>query len=78
MENGTHISKGRKSKVLRFIQYKKHNDYENYCRERILLYVPFGGNENTLKHNLPTWKDAYLLHENTARQNESKFTYNIN
>jgi hypothetical protein len=61
-----------------FHSIQKHLDYENYCRERILLYLPFEDNENTLKHNLATWKNAYLLHKNTIRQNESKFIYNIN
>ena len=78
MKNGKHISKRKKPKVIYFIRYKKHIDYKNYSRERLFLYVPFEDNENTLEHNLPTWKDAYLLHENIKRQNKSKFTYNIN
>ena len=57
-KNGVHISKRKKPKVICFIQYKKHIDYENYCREKILLYVPFENNEIRLKHNLPTWKDS--------------------
>ena len=72
------MSKRKRTKVIHFIRYKKHIGYENYCRESLLLYVPFEDNENTLKHNLPTWQDAYLLHENTIRQNKTKFTYKIN
>ena len=43
-----------------------------------MLYVPFENNENVLKHNFPTWKDAYVLHEDTIRKNEAIVTYNIN
>ena len=64
-------------KVICFVRYKKHIDYENYCGERLLLYVPFENNENTLKHNMPTWQDAYFFHENTIRKNKSKVAYNI-
>ena len=77
-KNGTHISKRKKPNVIRFFRYNKHIDYENYCREKLLLYVPFENNENVLKHNFPTWKDAYVLHEDTIRKNEAIFTYNIN
>ena len=77
-KNGTHISKRKKPNVIRFFRYNKHIDYENYCREKLLLYVPFENNENVLKHNFPTWKDAYVLHEDTIIKNESIFTYNIN
>jgi hypothetical protein len=43
-----------------------------------LLYVPFEESEDTLKHNLPTWKVAYSFYESTIQTNEAKFTYNIN
>jgi exonuclease III len=77
-KNGTYISKRKKPNVIRFIKYNKHIDNENYCREKLLLYVPFEENEHTLKHDLPTWKAAYSFHANTIQINEAKFTYNIN
>lgn len=40
-KKGTPITKRKKPKVIQFIKYKKHADYENYCREKILLYAPF-------------------------------------
>jgi hypothetical protein len=42
------------------------------------LYVPFDQNENTLKHNFPTWEAAYIAYETTIQTNESRFTYNVN
>jgi hypothetical protein len=43
-----------------------------------LLYVPFDQNENTLKHNFPTWEVAYIAYDTTVQTNESRFTYNVN
>ena len=56
---------------------KKHIDCENYCREKILLYVPFEKSEITLIKNLLSWEVSYLLHDNTIKTNESNFTSNI-
>jgi hypothetical protein len=77
-KNGTQISKRKKPNVIRFVKYNKHIDYENFCREKLLLYVPFDQSEDTLKHNLPTWEAAYTLYETTIQTNEARFTYNVN
>ena len=42
------------------------------------MYVPFDQNENTLKHNFPTWEAAYIAYETTIQTNEARFTYNVN
>ena len=70
--------KGEKEKVIRFIKYKKHIDYENYYRGKLFLYVPFENNENALKQDSSTWNSAYMLHKNTIKNNETKFKYNMN
>jgi hypothetical protein len=46
--------------------------------EKILLYLPFDQNENTLKHNFPTWEAMYIVYETTVQTNEYIFTYNVN
>ena len=35
----------KKRKVIRFVNYKYKIDSENYCREKIMLYIPWR-NEN--------------------------------
>jgi hypothetical protein len=77
-KNGTPISKIKKPNVIHFVKYNKHIDYENHCREKLSLYVLFDQNENTLKHNFPTWEAAYISYETTIQTNESRFTYNVN
>jgi hypothetical protein len=77
-KNGAPISKRKKPSVIRFVKYNKHCDYENYCREKLLLYVPFDENEETLKHNFSTWEAAYVASETIVQINEARFTYNVN
>jgi hypothetical protein len=75
---GTPISKRKKPSVIRFVKYNKHCDYENYCREKLLLYIPFHENEDTLIHNFSTWEVAYVSFETIVHINEARFTYNVN
>jgi hypothetical protein len=72
------ISKRKKPSVIRFVKYNKHCDYENYCREKLLLYVSFNENEETLIHNFFTWEVAYVMSETIVHINEARFTYNVN
>jgi hypothetical protein len=77
-KNGAPISKIKNPSVIRFVKYNKHADYENYCREKLVLYVSFDENERTLKHNSPTWEATYVASETIVQTNEPRFTYNVN
>jgi hypothetical protein len=77
-KNGAPISKRKKPSVIWFVKYNKHSDYENYCREKLLLYVSFDENKETLKHNFSTWEAAYVASETIVHINEARFTYNVN
>jgi hypothetical protein len=77
-KNGAPISKRKKPSVIRFVKYNKHCDYENYCREKLLLYVPFDENEETLMHKFCTWEVVYVVSETMVHINEARFTYNVN
>jgi len=73
-KNGAPISKRKNAFVICFVKYNKHIDYGKYCREKLLLYVPFDQNENTLKPNFPTWEALYIAFETIIQTNESRFT----
>jgi hypothetical protein len=77
-KNGAPITKRKNPFVIRFVKYNKHTNYKNYCKEKLLLYVLFDQNENTLKHNFPTWEAAYIASETIVQINECGFTYNVN
>jgi hypothetical protein len=77
-KNGAPISKRKNPSVIQFFKYNKHTNYENYCREKLLLYVSFNENKNTLKHNFPTWEVVYVASKTIVQTNEFRFTYNVN
>jgi hypothetical protein len=78
MKNGEHVSKRKKMNLIQFVKYNKHTDYEKFCCENLLLYVPFEESEDTLKHGFATWEVAYAIYQNIIQTGEAKFTYNIN
>lgn len=56
---GNKIQKRRKPQIIRFVKYNRYIDYENYCREKLMLYVPFRIRENTLLSSHNTWAQAF-------------------
>ena len=50
-------------------------DLENYCREQLILYVPFIVNESTLKQCFASWEQAHLYYQKTIITNQSKFNH---
>lgn len=77
-KNGTTIKPKAKPNVIRFINFNKHFDIENHCREQLVLYVPFTINESKLKQNFTSWEHAYMYHGKTIQMNNTKFTHNTN
>ncbi len=53
------LSKCRKQKTIRFVNYNKQKIIENWSREQLLLYSPFKNSENSLLGTHVTWDDAY-------------------
>ena len=46
-------------KVIRFINYKYKIDPENYCHEKLLLYIPWQHNQLNILQTHKTYIDAY-------------------
>ena len=46
-------------KVICFVNYKYKIDPENYCREKLLLYIPWQHNEHNILQTHKTYIDAY-------------------
>ena len=51
-------------KVIRFINYKYKIDPENYCREKLLLYIPWQHNDLNILQTHKTYIDAYNHFQN--------------
>ena len=46
-------------KVIRFVNYKYKIDSINYCREKLLLYIPWRNEEKDLFHDTNNYIEAY-------------------
>jgi len=55
-------------KVIRFVNYKYKIDPENYCREKLLLYVPWQYNELNILEKYTTYIDAYNHFQKTIHE----------
>ena len=74
-KDGTPVLKRKKPNVIIFVNYRKHVDYENYCKENLLLYVPFENNELSLNQCHSTWQVVYNFNGETIQMIQSKFTF---
>ena len=46
-------------KIIRFVNYKYKVDPINYCREKLMLYIPWEKNEKSILNKFQTYVDAY-------------------
>ena len=53
----------RHRKVIRFVNYKYKVDPENYCREKLLLYIPWQHDELKILKKHKTYIDAYNYYQ---------------
>ena len=49
----------KKHKIICFVNYKFKIDPENYCREKLLLYIPWINNELNILQSFTTYIEAY-------------------
>jgi CTP synthase (UTP-ammonia lyase) len=71
------LSKFCKQKIIRFVNYNKRKDIENWSREQVLLYSPFKKFDSSLLGTNVTWHDAYCQVKENISTIRSKFNYNM-
>lgn len=67
------IKQREKPHIIWYVKYNSHIDPQNYYREKLILYVPFRDNEESLLFGHTTWIEAF--HANRA-QIEKKNWFN--
>ena len=58
MRNGIMLRRRSKNKVIRFRNYRKKADPENYCRERLMLYIPWKKEED-IRGKFNSYEEAF-------------------
>ena len=59
LKNKRIIKMRQKRKIIRFVNYKYKVDPMNYCREKLMLYIPWEKNEKLILNKFETYIDAY-------------------
>ena len=53
----------KKHKIICFVNYKFKIDPENYCRGKLLLYIPWINNELNILQSFTTYIEAYNFYQ---------------
>ena len=67
-----------KPKVLRYVNYNKKVDCENYYREQLLLYIPWRDEENYLLNGFKTYQDHFKSkHDKISKKKEYDANFDL-
>ncbi len=66
------FKKRRNPRVIRFVNYNRAHDPENYCREKLLLYLPWR-KEELLKGKCDSYVKSFETNETVIRKNMQKY-----
>ncbi|CAG5102882.1 Protein of unknown function [Cotesia congregata] len=73
-DNSGFVRRRKKSKIIRFINYNKDADKENFIRENVMLFVPWR-NENIL---IMSASELFSANYNLIKERRSEYVYNEN
>ena len=74
MKNGKGwIKKRTKKKIIRFRNFKLHQDAENYYREQLMLFLPWSNEEEDLIHI--NHEETFELNKDFIRQKRSEYVH---
>ena len=58
-KNGTRYKKRKVPKIIRYVRYSKKKDLENYCREQLMLFIPWRNEQKDLLASFDTVEAHY-------------------
>ena len=74
MKNGKGwIKKRTKKKIIRYRNFKLHQDPENYYREQLMLFLPWSNEEEDLIYI--NHEETFELHKDLIRQKRSEYVH---
>ena len=69
------FKKRNKAKIIRYVRFHKGNDLEKYCREQLMLFVPWR-READIIGSFETYEECYTSLELTIKEKEAEYNYN--
>ena len=58
-KNGTRYKTRKVPKIIRYVRSNKKNDLENYCREQLMLFIPWRNEQKDLLSSFDTFEAHY-------------------
>ena len=59
LRGGMKLVKRKRAKIIRSVRFNKEKDPENYYREQLMLYTPFGNEQTDLIKDCETYQHRY-------------------
>ena len=73
LRGGMKLVKRRRPKIIRSVRFNKEKDPENYCREQLMLYVPWRNEEKDLIKNCQTYQERYNQVKSIIQKNQQQY-----
>ncbi len=67
--------KKKKSHIIHYVHYSEYHDPNVFYIKKLVLFIPFLCNEDTLKGHHSTWHSAYNMHEKQISLVRKKIVY---
>nr|XP_039256248.1 uncharacterized protein LOC120332966 [Styela clava] len=71
------MSKRRRECIIRFRKHNKETDFNNFCRAKLMLYLPWRSEERDLLADHPTYSSYYLEIQDKLSAVESRYCNNV-
>ncbi|XP_070548911.1 uncharacterized protein [Ptychodera flava] len=75
LRNGITIRERQNHCIIRSVNYSKKVDYENYCREKLLLYMPWRDENTDLYDGCNTFQQSYEINKYKIAKNVHKYEH---
>ncbi|XP_070548510.1 uncharacterized protein [Ptychodera flava] len=75
LRNGTKIQERHNPCIIRYVHYNKKVDHENFCREKLLLYMPWRNEITDLLNGCDTFQQSYELNKQIIAKHAANYEH---
>ena len=76
-KNGTIYKKRKVPKIIRYVRYNKKKDLENYCREQLMLFIPWRNEQKDLLASFDIFEAHYNALKTSTGSKSNEYEHHI-
>lgn len=76
LKNGITYKERRNQHVIRYVRFNKNTDLENFCRERLMLFLPWKKESTDLLGNYTTYYEHYMTVKDSIEYKANQYEHN--